>query len=118
MKYIGQLTIILGATFLGELLYALLPLPVPAGIYGLLLLVLALAFRLIRLEQVEETGDFLVQIMPVTFIPAAAGLIPAWPLLWEFLLPIVTVILVTTLLTFGVTGKVTEYILNREEKKK
>ena len=42
MKYIKQLAIILGAAFLGEALYALLPLPIPASIYGLLILALSL----------------------------------------------------------------------------
>ena len=118
MKYMKQLTILLGITFLGEGLYALLPLPVPASIYGLLLLTLALGFGVLKLEQVEETADFLVQIMPLTFIPAAAGLIPAWPLLREFLWPIAAIIVITTVLTMGITGSVTQLVMNRGEEKK
>ncbi len=38
MKYIRQLGIILLVSFLGELLHYLLPLPVPASIYGIVLL--------------------------------------------------------------------------------
>lgn len=118
MKYIKQLAIILGAAFLGEALYALLPLPIPASIYGLLILALGLALKVIRLEQVEETADFLIQIMPLMFIPAAAGLIPAWPLLRGFLAPILTIVLITTLATMGVTGKVTEFVMSREARRK
>jgi len=55
-----------------------LPLPVPASVYGLVLLLLALNFRLIRLEDVKEVGVFLTGIFPLLFVPAAAGVMELW----------------------------------------
>ena len=37
----------------------MLPLPVPASVYGLVLLLLALNFQLIKLEDVKEVGTYL-----------------------------------------------------------
>ena len=42
MKYIKESAIIFGITMIGEFLNKLLPLPVPAGVYGLFLLLLLL----------------------------------------------------------------------------
>ena len=67
MKYVKQSCIIFGITMAGELLNRLLPLPVPAGVYGLFLLLIGLCAGVIRLEQVEETGSFHLEIMPIMF---------------------------------------------------
>ena len=75
MKYVRQFLIITGISFLGEGLKALLPLPIPASIYGLVLMLAALCLHIIPLEAVKDAGKFLVEIMPLMFIPAAVGLI-------------------------------------------
>ena len=69
MKYVRQFVIIMVFTFLGEVLKALLPFPVPASIYGLLALLLALETKLLPLASVRDVGEFFVEIMPLTFIP-------------------------------------------------
>ena len=50
MHYIRQFGIILLISLVGELLGMVIPLPVPASIYGLVLLFLALQLRLLRLR--------------------------------------------------------------------
>ena len=64
MKHLKQFLIILLFSFLGEGLKALLPLPVPASIYGLVLLFAALELGIIKLSAVEDAGKFLIEIMP------------------------------------------------------
>ena len=81
MKFLRQFAIILFVSFLGEILHILIPLPVPASVYGLLLMFTALCTGILKQEQVREAADFLIEIMPVMFIPAAAGLLDAWPAL-------------------------------------
>ena len=81
MKYIKQFSIILLISFLGEALHALLPLPIPASIYGIMLLFAALAMKIIPVSAVTDVSTFLLEIMPMLFIPAAAGLPGAWGLL-------------------------------------
>ena len=76
MKFLKQFLIILVITFMGEGLKYLLPLPIPASIYGMVLLFLALMTRIVKLESVRDAGKFLIEIMPVMFIPAGVGSFP------------------------------------------
>ena len=118
MKYIKQFGIILGITCIGEGLKYLIPFPVPGSIYGLVLLLLLLIFKVVKLEQVKEAGEFLVGIMPLMFIPPAVGLMDSWDQIQGMLLPFCVVILATTCLVMAVTGKVADFMLDRREKKK
>lgn len=117
MKFLQQFAIILAISFLGELCHYLIPLPIPASIYGLILLFAALICKIIKLEQVKETGTYLVSIMPVLFVCPAVGLIKYWNVVRENLLAVVVIIVVSLLLTFAVSGMVTEFFLRRKEKK-
>ena len=74
MKYIRQFFIILLFCFLGEFLKYLIPLPIPTSIYGLILMLTALLTGILKVDQVDETAVFLIDIMPVMFIPAGVGL--------------------------------------------
>ena len=118
MKYVKQFMVIIIFSFLGELLHEVLPFPVPASIYGLVLLFLALLIGLIKEEQIKETADFLVEIMPILFIPAGVGLMTKWGALKQLLLPFSLIVTLGTLFTMVVTGKVTEKMLKKKGVKK
>ena len=75
MKYVKQIGIILGVTLAGEALSHFLPFPVPAGVYGLFLMLTALMSGIVKLESVEGTGNFLMDTMSMMFIPATVGII-------------------------------------------
>lgn len=105
MRLLYQFGVILFITFLGEMLHFAVPLPVPASIYGLVLMLLALVTKVIKLEQVKIAGDFLITIMPPMFIPAAVGLLVVWPKLQEVLFPILVITVVSTIIVMVVTGK-------------
>ena len=115
MKYLKQFTIILGICLLGELVRLLLPLPIPASVYGLVLMLLALMTGAVKLEQVETVADFLIGIMSPMFIPAAVGLMAQFDSLRAILLPFVVINLVGLVITFAVTGRVTQFLLSREK---
>ena len=117
MVYLKQLARILFVTLLGEALHYFIPLPVPAGIYGLLLMLLALSIGAIQLSAVREAGKLLVEIMPVMFIPAAVGLIDTWDVLKGKWLPVLVIIAVTTVLTMGVSGRTVQRIIRGSRKK-
>ncbi len=108
MKYMKQFAIILAVTCVGEVLKYFIPLPIPASIYGLVLMLILLMTRTVKLESVKETADFLVEIMPMMFIPAAVGLLVSWEQLQPMLLPVVVITLVSTVAVMAVTGKVTD----------
>lgn len=113
MKYIFQLGIILIITFIGEVIYKLIPLPIPASIYGLLIMLLCLKTKIIKLEKVKQVGDFMLEIMPLMFIPAAVGLLNVWDELIDILLPIITITLLTTFIVMVTTGKMTQLIISK-----
>lgn len=112
MKYVKQFGIILLVSFLGEWLRAILPFPVPASVYGMVLLFLALLTGILPLERVRDTGLYLVEIMPVLFVSAGVGLMDSWSALQPVLLPVVVIILLTTLLVMVVAGHVTQWMMN------
>lgn len=117
MKYVRQFLIILVFSFIGELLKFLIPLPIPASIYGLVLMFLALQFKILKIESVKETAKFLVEIMPVMFIPAGVELLTSWSTLQEMLIPVVVITIVSTIVVMAVAGKVTEVMLQLKKKK-
>ncbi len=116
MKYIKQFLIILGISFLGELLKLFLPLPIPASIYGMILMFAGLMTGVIKLESVKETGIFLIEIMPVMFIPAGVGLMTSFGTLQPILLPVSVITVVTVLTVMLAAGWVSQIIIRRSKK--
>lgn len=117
MKYLLQFALILSITALGELLYFLLPLPIPASIYGLLLLFFLLSTDILSLDKVEDSGRFLLDIMPVMFIPPAVGLLSSWDALTPVLLPFLFIVLSSTIIVLVVSGKITQLMMPKGAKK-
>lgn len=115
MKYLKQFSIILFISLLGELLRVVIPLPIPASVYGLVLMLITLTTGIIKVHQVKEVSAFLIDIMPVMFIPAGVGLLESWPALQPIWLPVVCIILLTTVIVMIVTGKVTEGVIRKEK---
>ncbi len=117
MKFLRQFSIILAATAAGEFLRAFIPLPVPPSIYGLVILLLLLIFGAVRLDQVKEAGDYLVEVMPVMFIAPATTLVAYWAQIKGFFLPFMTIVAASTVIVFGVTGKATDLLIDMKAKR-
>lgn len=116
MKFLKQFLWILLISFLGEVLRALIPLPIPASVYGLVLMLAALITGVLKVEQVQGAAEFLIEIMPVMFIPAAVGLMTAWDALRPVCVPVLVITAATTVIVMAVTGRVTQAIIRREKK--
>ena len=117
MKYVRQFAIILLFSFLGEILHVIIPLSIPASVYGLVLLLAALCIKIVKVEQVQEGAGFLIEIMLVMFIPAAVGLLTSWELLKPICIPVVVITVITTVIVMVSTGMVTQGIIRKERKK-
>jgi holin-like protein len=115
VKYIFQFARITAFCLAGEVLAAVLP--IPASVYGLLLMVVALKTGLLKLEQVRETGLFLTGIFPLLFVPAAAGVMELGSQLINLLLPAVLAIVPVTALVMAVTGMVAQKCAGGKEHK-
>ena len=116
MKYVKQFAIITFISLIGEALGHLIPLPVPASIYGIVILFLSLEFKIISLSAVRETGLFLVSILQILFIPATVGLIDTWDVFAPNWLAYTVVIIVSTFAVMLISGKVTELVIHLSKK--
>ena len=115
MQYLYQFLWILSFTFLGETLSRVIPLPIPASIYGLLLLFLALQLKIVKLEHVKTAGNWLVGIMGILFVAPVVNLIGCWDLIAPYLIPISVIVVVSTVVVFAVSGKLTELFIKKTE---
>lgn len=116
MKYMKQFCLIMFISFLGEVLHHYLPLPIPSSIYGLVILFVGLMTGVVKLSHVEETGRFLIEIMPLMFIPAAVGLLESWGILAPIWIPVIGITLITTVIVMIVSGKVTQFVIRLEKR--
>ncbi len=117
MKYLKQFSIILFLSFLGELIHYLVPLPVPASVYGLVLMLAALGTGVLKVHQVKETSKFLIDIMPVMFIPAGVGLIASWDTLRPVAVPVLVITFLTTVIVMAAAGLVTQAVIRSGRRK-
>lgn len=118
MRFVKEAAIIFGVTMAGELLYTLLPFPVPAGVYGLFLLLFLLISGVVKLEQVETTAMFLLDMMAMMFIPATVGIVESKDALLEVAFPYTVIIMVTTVFVMAVTGKTAEVLIRKISRRK
>ena len=113
MKYLVQFGIIIGITFAGEVLNYLIPAPVPASIYGLLILLALLLTRVLKVHHVKETSDFLITIMPIMFVPPAIGLMESWGVIAGNLPQLLTLLFVSTAIVMAVTGVIVQALARK-----
>lgn len=113
MKYLSQFCIILGFTLAGEALQRLLPLPIPGSVWGLALLFLSLCLGIVKKEQVQETSSFLISIMPILFVAPTVGIVENWDMISSQLLPIFLLLVSSTFLTFGISGKIAQLMIKK-----
>ena len=114
MKYLSQFLIIMGFTLLGEALQRLIPLPIPASVYGLALLFTALRLKIVKIEHIREVGGFMTSILPVLFVSPAVGIIDCWALIRPNLLTLALLIVASTAIVFGAAGKITQWLTRKD----
>ena len=118
MKYIHQFLIIITISFIGELLSILLPFPIPASVYGLIIMLICLFTKIIKLNQIEDIANWLIIIMTLLFVPSAVSLINVDDTLLQDILIISVITLVSTIIVMIVTGKIAQLIIERKEQNK
>lgn len=117
MKFIFQFLIIMVFAFIGEVLHHFIPLPIPASIYGIIFLFLALECKILKVKDIKETSSFLIAIMPIMFLPPAVGIVESWGLIKGAWLPYVVVIGVSTVVVMAVSGRVTQRMVRKGGRK-
>ena len=110
MKILRQIIILLLFVFVGEILNRILMVPIPGNILGMVLLLLALATGVVKLEQVEAISRFLLEHLSVLFIPAGVGLLAVTGRLADTWHMILAISVFTTFLVMTVTGLVVQFL--------
>jgi len=105
-----QLGIILAVSFAGEALAALLPLPVPGSVYGLCLMLVLLCTGVLKADSIRKTATFLIEMMPLLFVPGTVGLMESWGVLKPALVPFILAVTAVTAVVMAVTGLVVEWM--------
>lgn len=114
MKYLRQIMIVFLFSFLGELMRHLIPLPIPASIYGMVFLFSALQLKLLRVESVKGAGGFLTSILSVLFVPPVVSMLDCWELIRDHVVVIVAIFIFSTILCFAVSGWVSQWLILRK----
>ena len=112
-----EFMLIFTINYVGILLSKILHLPLPGTIVSLLLLFLMLQFKVLKLEKIENAGNFLLLNMTIFFMPPTVKIIDSYELLEKDLFKIIVIILVSTFLTMGITGKVVQLMIDFKERK-
>ena len=118
MKYLQQVVIIAGVTFIAEIIKYFVPLPVPASIYGLVLLFILLKSGVLKLEQIEDAGGMLLEFMPLLLVPASVSFLTVLDTIQGMLLPVLIMGFLGTTVVMIVTGLVSQGIIRRDGKDK
>jgi holin-like protein len=117
MKYLLQFLLLMCFVFAGEFAYAVIPLPVPASIWGMIFLLIALMARIVKLEQIESVANWFLIIIPVLFVVPAVGIIDAFGEISEIWPQMLMVIGWTYLLSFAATGLIADWLIRRKNKR-
>lgn len=118
MKYMMQICIIATISFIAELLHFFLPLPIPASVYGLILMFVLLCLKIIKLPQIEDVADWMLSIMPIFFIAPSVGLINSFDSIKGQVIPLVLICFVSTMVVTALTGLVAQGIIRLQKKRK
>lgn len=118
MKYLHQALIIAAVTFTAEILKVILPFPFPASIYGLILLFTLLKTGILKLSQIEDVGNLLLELMPLLLVPASVSFLTCLDTIQQMLLPVLITGLLGTTLVMFVTGRITQFFIRRRKGEK
>lgn len=115
MKILKEITIYFAITFISEIISKFLLVKIPASIIGIIILFTLLETKLIKIEEVETVGNYLIKIMPLLFIPAGVSLIKFLPELKSIALPLVCAVTISTVILMVAVGKITQRWMENEK---
>lgn len=118
LKILMQVALVFGLFWVCQGIEAILPFPVPASVLSLLLILVLLCCKVIKEERVKELADFLMGNLAFFFVPVAVGIIEYVDVIRQNTVAFLTICVVSTILTFGVTVTVvrlTRHILDRRK---
>lgn len=81
----------------------------------MVLLFISLHFKWLKLNQVEEVGNWLTDNMAIFFVPAGVGLMTNFGILGDVWWQLLLTIIITTTLMLGFVGLVVQFMKRRAD---
>jgi len=116
MKMMYQIGLLFGVCLLGQAISVFLPISFPGSVLSMIILFLLLFFRVIKVDHIQQKADFLLKNMSFFFIPAGIGILSSFDLIRSSILPLIAVIIVTTILTFGATALTVQGVIALQDR--
>lgn len=111
---IREFLLIFIVNYIGVILTAVLHLPIPGTISGMLLLFALLYFKVLKLSSIQNAGNFLLLNMTIFFLPPSVSLIESLYLLKTGIFKILFLVIFSTILTMVVTALTVQYLIERK----
>lgn len=112
---IKQFAIILGVLYAGDLITNVTHIPIPANVLGMLILFVLLLAGIIKLEDVQETAEFIIRHLSVFFIVPSVGIMMYLDLLSKEFIQTAVPLLASIVIGFFAAGKVTQMLIGKEK---
>lgn len=117
LKLFREALIILGIYLAGEFLSTSLHLPIPGNILGMIILFVLLCTKVVKVENISNVTNFLLEHLAFFFIPAGVGLMASMGIIKSTWWQLLVVCLSTTVIIIGTTGIVVQAISKRAKEK-
>ncbi|EES48301.1 CidA/LrgA family protein [Clostridium botulinum] len=118
MKLFKEALIILIIYLLGEFLSSFFNLPVPGNIIGMIILFLLLCSNVIKVDNISNVSNFLLDHLAFFFIPAGVGLMTSLNIIKSNWLQLLIVCLCTTVIIIASTGLIVQFISKKSKDQK
>lgn len=112
-----EILIIFAITYSGILLSQFLSLPIPGTIVGMSILLILLITKVLKVNNIEKTTNFILGSMLFLFLPPAVKLLNYIEVLQSSFFRVVFLIVLTTIITMGITGITVNFLIERGERK-
>lgn len=115
MKLFREALIVLGIYLIGEILSSTLSLPIPGNILGMVILFVLLCTKTIKVDQISNVTNFLLDHLAFFFIPAGVGLMSSIGIIKATWLQLIIVCIITTAVIIAVTGITVQFVAERKK---
>ena len=90
--------------------------PIPEAIYGMIFLLIALLVGIVKLDQIQEITDILLENLAFLFVIPGVALVDQLDTLGSSLIPIILIVVISAIITMSVTAKVVEALQKATKK--
>ena len=116
IRIIAQIGILALYYIVGDFIVKVTGLIIPGSIIGLVLLWASLYFNILPKKFIQEGVSFLLAFLTLFFIPSTVAVIKYPELLTKTGVLLMVAVIISTIFTLVVTGKISQYIEKRENR--